>query len=252
MAHFYRSLSILLLIWCLTGCGKPPVSPARTPAVDEVLSQAVWDNDLSAVKTALEAGRRDDLAFDLAVSRNQVEMVEAFLKHGADPNFSTTPDSTPLGVAAFSGSNEIVDLLLKAGADLQAVDSGGQTVLSTACMSPGNNKTVALLLAAGANPKKADNSGATPLHFCAMFGDAEILNTLLDAGVDVNAVDDSGLTPLMYSTAEGDDDIDKLKLLIKAGADLDARDERGRSALDMSKENSGVAAQKALEEALRR
>lgn len=90
-------------------------------------------------------------------------IVEVLLQHGADP---TKPDeldgSTPLGWAAANGQVRAADLLLHAGADVNAGFVGGRTPLIAAAAC-GHPLTVKILLDHGANPNLATEQGTTAL-----------------------------------------------------------------------------------------
>lgn len=90
------------------------------------------------------------------------------LEHGADVDCRNGSYQTPLHLACFSQSLETLDLLIKHGADVNAVYRDGRTALHAAmvkrwrCLDCCN-----ILLRAGANVNKADNYGFTPLHTAA-------------------------------------------------------------------------------------
>jgi ankyrin repeat protein len=72
-----------------------------------------------------------------------------------------------------------------------------------------------------------DRRGATPLMHAAAFGNLETLKLLLDAGADVNARNDFNATALLWCAR----DPDKARLLIERGADLNAQSKQGRTPL---------------------
>jgi ankyrin repeat protein len=69
--------------------------------------------------------------------------------------------------------------------------------------------------------------GATPLMLAALYGDAPSVRTLIARGADVNAANDEGATALMWAAS----DLEVARLLIDAGADVNARSADGRSPL---------------------
>lgn len=100
--------------------------------------------------------------------------------------------------AAESESVEVVQILLDAGADLEARDSRGGTALMSAALNQ-NASVTASLLAAGANIAAEDDYGATALHFAALNNGPAVLTQLMDAGADLHAVDSDGKTPFDYA-----------------------------------------------------
>lgn len=88
------------------------------------------------------------------------------------------------GAAWFTDNPAIVQLLLRAGADPQAVDNEGVTPLHLSAWNS-NPVVTAHLLAAGADPNALDNEGYTPLHHAARRGwSGRVIARLLAAGAD--------------------------------------------------------------------
>ena len=75
---------------------------------------------------------------------------------------------------------------------------------------------------AGADPNSHDNWGWTPLHATAGLGQLDTVRVLVDAGADLDAPDKAfGFTPLHAAVEQGQTEV--VRLLVAAGADLDAR-----------------------------
>lgn len=80
----------------------------------------------------------------------------------------------------YGGHIPQIQLLLKAGADVNGEDPSGVSILHVAAMrSP---QAVRLLLTAGANINKVDKEGRTPLKLATEAGNTEIVRILLEAG----------------------------------------------------------------------
>ena len=90
--------------------------------------------------------------------------------------------------------------------------------------------------------------GFTTLHFAAAIDDAAAVRVLIEAGADVDARNDAGFTPLMVA-AEKKVDTGIVSGLIKAGADVDVRNDRGATALMAAAGNENAAAVRTLIEA---
>ena len=87
-----------------------------------------------------------------------------------------------------------------------------------------NAKTVDVeqCILAGADPNTRDSWGWTPLHATAGFGQLGSVRVLVDAGADLDAQDSAfGFTPLHAAVEQGQTEV--VRLLVDAGADLDAR-----------------------------
>ena len=138
---------------------------------------------------------------------------------------------TPLYSAAINGHNNVVKILLEAGADPNREDEDRKNALYWPALN-GNTVMVKLLLDAGASPNEYGRTGRTPLHVAASNGNTETVKTLLDAGADPNREDIDGNNSLCWPVRYGNTDI--VKMLLKAGADPTMRNKWGRSPLDMN------------------
>ncbi|EDO02691.1 hypothetical protein SS1G_05168 [Sclerotinia sclerotiorum 1980 UF-70] len=139
-----------------------------------------------------------------------------------------------------AAAKEILDMLLLAGADLEARDDNGYTPLLltvvTARLTPMTDvdkfcqNFMKLLLSAGANPCAMSSNGETLLHrACAALPSTNVAKQLLAFGANPNQAQISnGFTPLhcvVGNTAE------HIQLLVSHGADINAQDTEGDSPL---------------------
>ncbi len=188
-------------------------------------------------------------ALTWASEADDLEMAQMLLRGGANPRTANRYGVTPLSQAATNRNAAMADALLKAGADARASLPGGQTVLMTAART-GNPEVVKLLLAHGADPNARESTyGETALMFAAAENHAAAAEALLARGADVNVrtrtldlpQDRFGLegvltilphgswTPLMYAARQGS--LEAARTLVATGADLDATDPDGTTAL---------------------
>lgn len=135
-----------------------------------------------------------------------------------------------LGVA--SGSHEMVDLLIKKGADLEQIDNLGSTAVLEAIKTH-NNYAFKKLLDAGASVNHQDNFGYTPLMYSAETGETRIIEPLLANGALVNMRNSSGRTAAFFAVKSGNSAA--LEFLIQNGADVNAVDNDGVSLLEFAK-----------------
>ena len=146
--------------------------------------------------------------------------IEALLERGADVNEAQGDGMTALHWAADHGDAEMADLLIQAGANLDAVTRlGGYTPLLIAA-EEGRIDVLLALLEAGADPHaRRDRSGTTALHFAAEVGSEEAIDALVRAGADVDVLEDEwGQTPLMF--AASNNRTAALRSLLGHGADV--------------------------------
>ena len=165
------------------------------------------------------AAAADSPVADAAV-RGDVAAVRGLLERGADVQTARPDGMTALHWAAMRSDVEMAEMLLYAGANIEATTRIGQhTPLHVAGRS-GQAEVVQALLEAGADPHAASSSGATPLHLAAQAGNAAAVAALLDHGADVNARERTwGQTPLMFAAASNR--LGPVNVLMERGADLE-------------------------------
>ena len=195
-----------------------------------------------------------------AVLMNKPKEVSALLASGADVNAASALGRTALMMAADTHQPEMVELLLAARADVHARDLQGNTALILAqlegdgflnCFSwmrldswlsldgasrdDDMTRCTQLLLAAGADAKACNHAGQNALmtacyrRFTSAEAEASI-RLLITAGADINSRDNEGRTPLMFSLMSGDHGW-MVPVLTSLGADINARDNAGRTPL---------------------
>ena len=120
-------------------------------------------------------------------------------------------------VFAKSGQASCVNLLLKAGADVNNEDVHGNTVIGHAVYF-GEDHLTDILVKAEANVNTSGDNGITPLFLTTQAGHNRCLEKLLYAGADVNAKTSNGFTPLMQAILAGHAQC--VDTLITAGADV--------------------------------
>lgn len=181
----------------------------------------------------------------LHVASADPAVVRQLLERGADVHARTVLGRTPLLVASSAqGTGDVVSMLLDKGADVNVADNLGVTPLIAAA-TIGDTRVARLLLSHDADANaRAEGMGstATPLMGAARNGDVELTRLLLAKKPDVNVVsrDETGLvkngpvafgsvTALHMAALSGSSDV--VKMLIDAGAHIDAGDIRGMTAL---------------------
>ena len=104
----------------------------------------------------------------------------------------------------------LVQLLLEAGANLNARAEGGSTPLLLATGNKSQNPEIAkLLIRAGANPDAHNRYGRIALFWAVQNQQAELVHLLIQAGANVNAADRFGATPLRFAAAGGSVEVAK-------------------------------------------
>ena len=203
---------------------------ARLGEVLNILLQRGWPVD---ARSGHQRYGNDQTALMIAASNGDIVLMQLLLKAGADVNLQCvcraiySGGHTALTLASQRGDIEAVQLLLDAGAALEA-QSGDGTPLMVAVYH--NQPAVLnLLLAKGADPNKARNDKGETALMHAAVSNVETVKLLLAAGADVNAKGKAGGTALMWA-AERDQTV-IARMLLDAGADIESKTQRGRTAL---------------------
>ncbi len=145
---------------------------------------------------------------------------------GADIDISVSSGAPALQDAVRQDDLEGVARIIRAGADVNAVNAYGVAPLFIACTNA-NAAIVRKLLDAGADPNAVDARGATALMMAARTeGGSEAVKALLDRGAKVNLKDQElQQTALMWAVRENQPD--SVRLLLAHGAELNARTRMG-------------------------
>ncbi|XP_023329666.1 palmitoyltransferase ZDHHC17 [Eurytemora carolleeae] len=166
-----------------------------------------------------------------ATQYGALERVQEIIEGGYSVNTRDEENVTLLHWAAINNRRELVQYLVKKGADLDAV--GGE-LMSTPlhwATRQGHTQVLVLLLQYGADPSIVDGEGCACLHLAAQFGHTAIVGYLIAKGQSVNTQDENGMTPLMWSCYKTSS-IDPTRLLITLGASLTMQDSaKGNTAL---------------------
>ena len=174
-----------------------------------------------AATAAYAAGTPRDTRLVDAVKTRNTTTVTTLLAKKVDVNAPEADGTTALHWAVRNDDPALVDRLIRAGANARAQNRYGITPIALACEN-GSAPVVDRLLKAGVSANTTGPLGETALHLCARTGKPEAIRVLLANGATVDTIEDwRGQTPLMWAAAEGHGDA--MKVLIEAGADVNAR-----------------------------
>lgn len=197
---------------------------------------AAKQQDEASVRDLLTRGTPADVAqpdgftaLHWAAQWNHAEIADLVIDAGADVNAGDQYQVTPLALACLNASSAMVERLLEAGADPNAAQESGETALMT-CARSGRWSAVSPLVARGAdlNARERDH-GQTALMWAAWEGHTDVVRGLLRHGAEVDTQTTTGYTALLLAAREGY--TETTKALLDAGADVNATAEDGTSAL---------------------
>jgi ankyrin repeat protein len=142
-----------------------------------------------------------------AAARGKADVVNMLLKLGADVNAVGTNGNRALEIACRNGNARVTKILIDHGADVRLRTNAGTTVLHEAALGD-SSEVIEMLLALKADINAMDTeSGSTPLHFAASFGRVKAVKALVARGADVNRKNGKGMTPLETAVANAQDDV---------------------------------------------
>lgn len=143
--------------------------------------------------------------------------------------------------AAAIGQTECLQALVEQ--DLALVNAAAPDGFSPLGLASffGQPEAARLLILHGAMVNQPSNNlqKVTPLHSAAAGQHLEIARMLLEAGAEINAVQEGGFTPLMSATQNGH--VEMVRLLLERGADRTMQTDDGRSAYNFADSHSDPA-----------
>ena len=182
------------------------------------------------IEGGIDIRRSDTVVHELLGTRRaDVERVRLLIDAGAALDTEDYLGRTALEVAAHVGSRaEILSLIIGGGIDIRRSDTVVHELLGT---RRADVERVSLLLDAGAALDTEDYLGRTALEVAAHVGSrAEILSLIIGGGIDIRRSDT--VVHELLGTRRAD--VERVRLLIDAGAPLDTMDYLGRTPLEVA------------------
>ncbi|XP_051242006.1 kinase D-interacting substrate of 220 kDa B isoform X3 [Dicentrarchus labrax] len=195
----------------------------------------VEEENMAAIKAHLDKFKDVDSRSDngqtplmVATEQGNLEIVQELIRRGANVNLDDVDCWTALISAAKEGHIEVVRELLENNANLEHRDMGGWTAVMWAAYK-GRTDVAQLLLEKGANPNITGQYSVYPIIWAAGRGHAEIVHLLLQHGAKVNCSDKYGTTPLIWAARKGH--YESVMHLLANGADVDQEGANSMTAL---------------------
>ena len=154
-------------------------------------------------ETKVEAPNLD---LHMAIYMRDLDAIRQHIAAGSDLNIQEpTRKSTPLITAAALGEPEAAQILIDAGANINAVNNDGSTALITAAAFA-KTKVAKVLIDAGGDLNIINNDGSTALHTSAFLCNKEIVEALIKAGADRTIINKRAKTAFESVNAAFDQD----------------------------------------------
>lgn len=169
-----------------------------------------------------------DVLLSVVIQDTSFEKLQLLIHAGADVTFQSDPGYTALIKAACSCREDAMRLLLEAGSPTDVVSSYRESALSRVS-GAGRFDLVKLLLDHGADPAPLE---WTPLMMATVFGSQAEVQEILDAGADLEAVDRGGRSALLLAISHGD--LAMAEWLMSRGAKLNHQTTTGISTLRLA------------------
>lgn len=168
---------------------------------------------------------RTSIMQKLRHSKEMEQVIELIVQNGADVNARNRQGKTALMYNL--QSPEICSLLIRIGADLDIKDNRGKSLISE-LIKGSSVEAITLFLENGLDINKRSKNGRTSLFYAIYPRNEKKLDFLIQKGGKANISDINGQTPLMKAV---NTNIEIVKTLIDNGADINAKDNHGTSVL---------------------
>ena len=227
---YYILFSFLLATGLLFSCKHSKPKAIKKPDID--LEEAIERRDVNAAKYWIQEQRYNTtLRFPhgvtplmLVAKTGNEEILQAALNTDWNVNATDNEKNTPLHWAVMYKKPKAVEMLVKAGANINA-DEGWKTPLNLAIRNR-DLEMVKLLINLGADVNKKDTTDETPLMWAATWGQGDIIKVLLENGAKTGNKDIAGDTALSRASREFCSEC--VKMLIEAGEDVNNGYEKGK------------------------
>lgn len=210
--------------------------------ITALMTAANYNNDTRIITALLDAGA--DIHARSIYNMSALDWASGSLRNGNEKlailksailAMNEIDDDIFAALCRHADIHEVMKALAM-GANPNAKDPRGTSVLMRASSLKGKTWLAELLLSVGADPNLRDNDGATALMYAAGgHEDPGIIRVLLDGGADIDAQDNDGVTALMIAAKY--DDSSNLVALLDAGVKINARDNHRRTAIFYATEN---------------
>ncbi|KAL8949600.1 MAG: hypothetical protein Q9222_004299 [Ikaeria aurantiellina] len=213
--------------------GETPLHRAVAQNSVEILNYLLFHN------ADIDARRKDRATVLMVACTTGLEAVRRLLEKGALVNLQDENGWTALHWATDSKKADVIEMLLRYNAVLDAWNNDEETALIQAAATPDASlETVGCLLANGAYVDRSDLMGRTAVQWAVIHHDQDLLGLLLDYHADMDAVTKDHETPLVQAARKNDRAI--VRQLVERGAFVNSNDSGGRTAVHWAAEHENT------------
>jgi ankyrin repeat protein len=223
----------------------------------DIIESIMKENNVnSRKKLTPEEQIKINVEFIEAIINKNYDLSVLCFNKGGDINYKTdikTPftknyhieGATPIFYAIRDYDEKVFTFLVKNGADVNAQDENGNTPLHLLTNTIRNIASIKLLVEKGASINIKNKEGinafskAIELARYRNIDNEQTINFLIEQGADVNTEDENKVTPLMKIISIGETqglNLELIKKIITNGANIDAYDKNGKTALHYAME----------------
>ncbi|XGW21641.1 hypothetical protein V3C99_004540 [Haemonchus contortus] len=198
----------------------------------EAFDKTLWrrcskKTGLNALHIAAYYGNSDFVNEMLKSVPASIRSEPPIYNHHVVKEFATEYGFTPLHLAAQSGHDSLVRMLLNQGVQVDATSTTMNVIPLHLAAQQGHIAVVGMLLSRSTQQQHAkDWRGRTPLHLAAMNGHYEMVSLLIAQGSNINVMDQNGWTGMHFATKAGH--LNVVKLFVKSSADELAETKEGK------------------------
>ncbi|KAK5981003.1 putative Ion channel nompc, partial [Trichostrongylus colubriformis] len=198
----------------------------------EAFDKTLWrrcskKTGLNAMHIAAYYGNSDFVNEMLKSVPASIRSEPPIYNHHVVKEFATEYGFTPLHLAAQSGHDSLVRMLLNQGVQVDATSTTMNVIPLHLAAQQGHIAVVGMLLSRSTQQQHAkDWRGRTPLHLAAMNGHYEMVSLLIAQGSNINVMDQNGWTGMHFATKAGH--LNVVKLFVKSSADELAETKEGK------------------------
>ena len=207
---------------------------------NNLVYHTTFEEQIEDLKTLLALGADANFVSDddwtpltLAASRGDLLTVELLVANNAEVSFRPTTNLSPLGLAAYFGHVDVVKLLLDKSAGLSVAQKGATGLIPTVPLPERQAYVDAI-----------DDDGRTPLALASLNGHLKVVKLLIEQGADLAVSNNYGWTPL--NAASGRGHLETVRLLLSQGANPLVVGQSGWSPLDSAAKSGQVEIVKLL------